>query len=177
MMCHIADKGCAFEPYHGVKYSFEFPTVIWGGYFNPITGELVSKYAEVALDSFASSWYEESSPSGFFVLQNQITFGDRTKLMCNAYKTVAFPYWNNMPDLSIMGHPDVHSLLRIKDTNYTGNLEGFKTNLTSLNAKLVYPLNEPIHYQLTPQQIKTLVGTNNIWSDTNGNIEVKFWTH
>ena len=35
----------------------------------------------------------------------------------------------------------------------------------------------PIEYDLTPQQLKTLKGLNNIWSDTNGNVDVKYWTH
>ena len=35
----------------------------------------------------------------------------------------------------------------------------------------------PNTYQLTPQIIKTLKGINNIWSDANGNIEIKFWKH
>ena len=43
--------------------------------------------------------------------------------------------------------------------------------------EMVFRLNEPIHYQLTPQQLKTLRGTNNIWSDANGNVEVKYWKH
>lgn len=36
---------------------------------------------------------------------------------------------------------------------------------------------EPVTYQLTPQQILTLKGTNNIWSNANGDIEIKYWTH
>lgn len=44
-------------------------------------------------------------------------------------------------------------------------------------VELCYELATPIEYDLTPQQIKTLKGTNNIWSDANGDIEVKYWTH
>lgn len=35
----------------------------------------------------------------------------------------------------------------------------------------------PIEYDITPQVLKTLKGTNNIWADTNGNVEVSYWTH
>lgn len=35
----------------------------------------------------------------------------------------------------------------------------------------------PTTYQLTPKQILTLKGTNNIWSNANDGIEVKYWTH
>ena len=43
--------------------------------------------------------------------------------------------------------------------------------------QVVYPLATPIEYQLTPQQVTTLIGTNNVWSDANGNTEVSYWTH
>ena len=42
---------------------------------------------------------------------------------------------------------------------------------------VVVPLETPITYQLTPQQLKTLRVTNTIWSDANGNVEVKYWKH
>ena len=35
----------------------------------------------------------------------------------------------------------------------------------------------PQTYAITPQVIKTLKGINNIWSDANGNIELRFWKH
>jgi len=47
------------------------------------------------------------------------------------------------------------------------------------NCHFVYPVLERYYktYTLTPQTIKALKGINNIWSDANGNIEVKFWKH
>ena len=38
---------------------------------------------------------------------------------------------------------------------------------------LVYELATPVTYQLTPQEIKTLLGVNNIWSDA-GNTAVTY---
>ena len=43
---------------------------------------------------------------------------------------------------------------------------------------VVYPLRTPtLITTLTPIQLKSLIDTNNIWSNANGNIEVKYWTH
>ena len=47
----------------------------------------------------------------------------------------------------------------------------------TIGAQVAYKLATPIAHQLTSQVIKTLKGINNIWSDANGNIEVKFWKH
>ena len=39
--------------------------------------------------------------------------------------------------------------------------------------ELCYELATPQTYQLTPQQIQTLIGTNNVWSE-DGAIEVEY---
>ena len=43
--------------------------------------------------------------------------------------------------------------------------------------QVYYKLETPIHYQFTPQQLLTLKGTNNIYSNTNGQTEIKYWKH
>ena len=43
----------------------------------------------------------------------------------------------------------------------------------TIGAQVVYELAEPIHYPLTPTEIKTLLGQNNIWADT-GDTEVEY---
>lgn len=40
-------------------------------------------------------------------------------------------------------------------------------------AQVVYKLAEPVEYQLTPQEIRTLLGENNIWSDA-GDVSVDY---
>ena len=43
---------------------------------------------------------------------------------------------------------------------------------------VVYPVRTPfVVATLTPQQLKALRGTNNIWSSSNGDIEVQYWIH
>lgn len=43
----------------------------------------------------------------------------------------------------------------------------------TIGAQVVYKLAEPIHYPLTAIDIKTLLGTNNIWADT-GDVSVEY---
>lgn len=43
----------------------------------------------------------------------------------------------------------------------------------TIGAQVVYTLAAPITYQLTPQQINTLIGENNIWADT-GDVDVEY---
>ena len=41
-------------------------------------------------------------------------------------------------------------------------------------AQVVYPLTTPFDIDLTPEVISAIVGTNNVYSDTNGDTEVKY---
>ena len=51
------------------------------------------------------------------------------------------------------------------------DVEAFKSKYSS--AMFVYELNSPINYQLTPQEVTTLLGTNNIWADC-GPVSVEY---
>ena len=64
--------------------------------------------------------------------------------------------------------------IRIKDTRYD-NVNDFSAMLAIEKPTIVYELAEPITYHLTPTQIRTLVGTNNIWADTGNIIEGKYY--
>ena len=44
----------------------------------------------------------------------------------------------------------------------------------TIGAQVVYDLATPQTYQLTPQQINTLIGQNNVWNNTNGQTEVEY---
>jgi len=54
----------------------------------------------------------------------------------------------------------------------SASLADFKTEYATLQA--VYKLAKPVTYQLTPQQIKTLVGTNNVWASSGQIVSIKF---
>ena len=47
------------------------------------------------------------------------------------------------------------------------------TWLTNNNVQIIYKLATPIEVDLTPTEITTLLGTNNMWADT-GDIEVEY---
>lgn len=52
-------------------------------------------------------------------------------------------------------------------------VDAWKAELASNNVQLVYPLAAPIEVDLTPTEITTLLGTNNLWSDT-GDIDLTY---
>ena len=75
-----------------------------------------------------------------------------------------------------VGNSYIYWLDILDDLGLT-SIEQFKNWLDTQNVVCTYKLNTPIEHQLTPTQLKTLRGTNNIWSNSNGNITVRFWRH
>ena len=59
----------------------------------------------------------------------------------------------------------------VKDTDYTV-ADDFKTAVTGKHY--VCELNTPVTVQLDPQTIRTLAGANTVWSNANGDIEIKY---
>ena len=52
----------------------------------------------------------------------------------------------------------------------------FKTWLGSNSLEVCYELETPVTYQLTPTQISAIVGTNNVFTDTNGDTSLEYYT-
>ena len=117
---------------------------------------------------------------------------NRNYKSCNALKAVSYSSITTETD-------NVFAYYRSNTRNYdaigfringkpTGNEANTSERVNAVNAELaaltnagtpltfVYYLNTPDVYQLTPAQISTVLGQNNIWSD-DGGTEVKFWTH
>lgn len=52
----------------------------------------------------------------------------------------------------------------------------WKSYLSENPVTVLYPLATPLTYQLTPTEITTLIGQNNVWHGANGNISVTYET-
>ena len=58
--------------------------------------------------------------------------------------------------------------------NSSDTLEAFQTRLATNNAQIIYPLAEPLTYTFTADQLTTLLGTNTIWTNTSGDLEIEY---
>lgn len=168
----------SYSPYTGTTYPITWQTeagTVYGGTLNVKTGELTVTHG--VLDLGDLSWvyttlFYAYSPANSFAL----TSGDLTKkLMCSCYKVISGTAPSNPDKMITMNNSATGSskVIRVYDTDYT-DATAFKTAVTG--QKLVYELATPVTYQLTPTQINTMLGTNNIWADT-GDTSVKYWAH
>ena len=160
---------------NGEIYAITFPQTIYGGYVDLINGEIVKEWEYY--DAKNINWSATSQVSRGVFLGNipprdqSISDGN---IICDSYKTADHSTSITVvDDLTIKGHANTSypSNLYIRDQRYT-TVEDFKANL---NAHFVYKLATPIHYPITPEQIRPIKGENNFWSDANGRIEVVYY--
>ena len=166
-----------YEPYvEPQTISIPFPQTIFGGYVDLIKGEVVEEWTKITLPT--TGWSKQSYNVFSHPISGRQTTISTTDsgLVCdryNTYITIPITQLNTLPDISICGR-STYSTVFIRDTKYD-NASDFQSSL--VDAELAYKLATPNVYSLTPQTINALKGLNNLYSDANGNVEVKFWKH
>ena len=155
-----------YEPYKGRTYPITFPTeasTVYGGYIDPINGEIVADRCFLE----GINWTEYKRNNGFV-----------------AYRAENVPsaYSNNLTSKPISNIiSNFRNFNSDKMTQNIVQIVAFSTvvymalseEVDASQVQLSYKLAEPIHYSLTAIDIKTLLGTNNIWADT-GDVEVEY---
>ena len=170
----LGSTATAYEPYSGQTYDITFPTeagTVYGGTLDVTKGELVVDRAIMTLDGTRAlnpnGKTSASSRFGLNVAGKAV--GERNILSNMFYTTPIFVDdvgWvygrvaSNYVEFSLP--PD------IEQTTAAGKA-WFAENPT----QLCYELATPITYQLTPQEITSLLGANNLWADT-GDSEVEY---
>ena len=134
------------------------PQTVYGGTLDVTTGELVVDRAMVDLGTLA--WALDSSRFKARIDNMANKAGRTVKMACSCFKALANgePY-DASADLVCYG---AYSYVYVHDFAYT-DIAAFKTAVTG--QQLAYELTTPITVTLTPHEIKTLLGNNNIWAD------------
>ena len=158
---------------------------IFGGYVDLISGKLVVTYKGVNLGDLTWESRESTGGTGLFVgrMPTDYKWASSVQAICSSYEYKGYIgstatalatlgnggcglYWNNT--VEEYDYP----FLYICNEAFAGNT-GEQVKSAMNGVQLVYELATPQTYQLTPQQVNTLVGTNNVWSE-QGNIELSY---
>lgn len=160
-----------YHAYNGQTITKDLGQTVYGGEVNPISGELVIDRAIV--DAGTLNWSKFSTA--------YITFGSTSLASVikqnNASATAICSQYKAESDSSASRSADnyvwvnTNKLLAIKDTSKADmTVAEFKTAMNGV--QICYELATPQTIQLTPEEVKTLVGENNIWSNA-GQVEVR----
>lgn len=140
------------------------PGTVYGGTLDVTTGVLTVDRAMADLGTFTYTRMELPAPvtgRGYvFRASNFNMKTNSTKCVCSEY-----PYLGSYIPLGThdkaVGYIYAKNIC-VRDDDYTDATD-FATAMSGV--QLVYELETPITYTLTPQEVSTLLGQNNIWAD------------
>lgn len=175
-----------------------FPQTIYGGYVDLVKGEVVeTHYLDVlseTVENLSNGYNTETTVFFRCQLSNNVSSPSATSQriedgMCDSLEYIIASIWNKPTEHVNQITKRYNNNSRVcmvmyntlfgitdEDSNTEKN-QKINAYLSENPIRFAYKLATPIIHQLTPTQLKALKGQNNIWSNANGNIEIKFWTH
>lgn len=191
----LGSTATAYEPYHADTYDITFPTeagTVYGGFLHAVSGVLTVDKKMVTIDGSTVPFTFASRNNTVAEYKNAI-FGIQSAdalqsasanvvpdIISDTYKAISYnaaasktaeSYGVTVVDVGVAATARVR--VAIPKSQNIITLEEANTWLENNPLQIVYPLATPQTYQLTPQEITSLLGENNVWADT-GNSEVEY---
>ena len=157
----------AFEPYAETLTPVSLGQTVYGGEVDVVGGELEVTHGVVDFSTlnWTSSgsgtnarWYCSDLTS---VIQKPQYASEILDMTMEKFKPINY-------GVSLASYPDYISVLS------DGRLISYKYDGNSPSGLCVYPLATPTTAQITPTEINSRYGVNNLWHDGNGDIEVEY---
>jgi hypothetical protein len=173
-----------YHAYNGHTYTIPFtdsqgnPIEVFGGECDVVSGALMDTDEKIVIDGtnvkISGVW--GSTNNGYAVYKSMpISRPTSDKTMCDKFK-YSTQGWMDMPLNSYVGGSGVN-------TNWTFILPATVTSQEEANAwfaqnptTIVFRKTTPQTIQLTPTQVKSLLGSNNVWADTGDIIELEYFS-
>ena len=157
-----------YHTYAGTTATIDLDGIRYGGIINVLTGEMSVTHVVNKIKDMNVAYYEPSSsyPLGFFIARGTpIKKPNITNVKASCFTTG----YSWATDNHIFGN-GANDYCYITCSSYS-DANSFKTALGE--QEILYELATPLTFNLTPTEIKTLVGINNVWSDA-GDVDVTY---
>ncbi len=155
----------------GTTYTVNFGSAgtVYGGSLNATTGKLTVEYKKYICTSVDEVGAVNNSRFAYSHTDkpSDLTTQNYAKAYCDKYQNVM------SASARLNGTFCINNgyLLFINDA-FT-SVSAANTLIASQKPEVVYPLASPVEYTLTQTEVRTLLGVNNIWSDT-GDVSVEY---
>jgi hypothetical protein len=160
--CTISHSGADMS--NPTEYEIDLDGTVYVGELDVKRGVLKINGELITLNG-SEAWYATSVSTVFYT---PFTYAP---IVCDTYSVKSAGYPANMTNYTMEQSVDFQRL-QIRDDRFS-SASDFAANLANDNVRLVKRLATPIEVSLTPEEITTLAGVNNVWADT-GDIEVEF---
>lgn len=156
-------------------YTIDLGGTRYGGTLDVVSGVLTVEKASVDLGTLNWTYSSETNRERFSAMLSGVKWVSDSipiNAICSALVVTDFyTVYNHIIDNTIgMWHG---TTLAVCSSAYT-DVATFKTAMNGV--QLVYELATPITYQLTPTQVKSLLGSNNVWGDCGKIIDGQYFS-
>ena len=148
-------------------YNTTLPQIVYGGTLDVVSGKLTVTHGGVIATT--SNTLRNSGTSYYVSVADSIRDGQIHTLISNAFKAWTSSIGTGTPGICFINGSGA---LRFNTTSEYATVSDMLTAIGEL--QFVYELATPTVIDLTPQQISTLLGENNIFSDSGDVVEVSF---
>lgn len=168
-------------------YTTSLGRTVYGGTLDVVTGELVVDRAMITLNG-SEAWIKSSNGNVYYLTLNASTFPYGASVeqynVCDKYVFKGFASGGYSSFLSNgeyllyrpSGSSSVVREIAFKNNSIT-SVADWKTSLQNNPIQVVYELDTPQTYQLTPQTVEMIAEQSTFQSNANGNIDITYYAN
>lgn len=157
--CEQGSTATAYEPYNGQTILSTLPQLVYGGTLDVVSGKLTVTMAYVNASTKTWSNTTVSGNDGVYSVFSDKLRDMTALILCNGLAITT----NNTSDRVFL-----------YTTNNSLTSAQIQTMISNGDVEICYTLATPTVIDLTPQQINTLLGENNLWASCGDVLEVAF---
>ena len=184
LQLEFGSTATAYEPYQGNTYTTDLNDTRYGGTLDVASGVLTVTHAKFKLSDCANGSYVSGSKVFGFQFNSLGINTSRSASgvegcisdMFSNYYTGSSISLGSIPNgsfcVNLTSMSSGNSTITLKDTNYTTVQDVLSAYG---DAEFVVPYSTPQTVQLTAQEVKLLVGLNQVWANS-GDVEVEYGT-
>lgn len=164
----LGSDATTYEAYAGSTTTTALGQTVYGGRLNVLTGELTIDKGIITFDGSENWSINTQSIERLYLsgLPTNLNLNKREESISNSYKYG----WEN----AYVGNFSFGSQgIYLDKINASETLAEAKSRIASNPVQVVYPLATPQTVQLTPQEVNSLLGQNNISADT-GDVDIVY---
>ena len=174
LQMETGENATSYEPYSEELIPITFPDgeTIYGGYIDPIAGEIVATFKKINLKNKA--WYYYTSTQ-FALNTDKKLLSD--KVFCDMLPVSKINgYPTDDKSIGFWGNGQSYANIIFIKYEASNDTNDFKAWLNSLESDpcLIYEFDTPIHIPIAAQDMKAFLDHNNFWSDANDITEVTY---
>ena len=177
VMVYFGNTETEVAPIQGSKTQYEFPQAagtVYGGTLDVTNGTLTVDRKGITVDENSS--IQSLSYQRYYITENEYV-APATSVIDDIKVNYLDTTKNDLlhtKDWSISGGDAASHAIRFRFNETFETVQNVKDYLATHPLQIVYPLANPIVYQLTTAEVRTLLGQNNIWADTGDILSVDY---